>query len=373
MTIIRAAEAFHPGEFLLEELDEQGWSQADFAVIIDQSPKAINDVINGRRAVSASLAVAFSKALGSSAEYWLKLQTLFDLWNVESDDNAGDEIIAKRAQLFQMPVREMARRGWIEDTTNLEVLENELSRHFDGECRFAARRRNEGEPLTNPQAAWLYRAKHVSGVVGGVAKYSEKKLRAAIDSLRGLLLSPEDVVHVPRILSEAGVRLIVVEGLPGLKAEGVCFWLSASSPVVLLSMRFDRIDNFWFVLRHELEHVLRGDGKGSITEAIPDSIDTTMKRGANVDDREQVANSAASDFCVPELEDFISRMGGYLARNKVAAFAQRIGVHPGLVVGQLHFREELPYSNLRRHLVKVRQYLTETAMTDGWGILPQLD
>ncbi len=66
---------------------------------------------------------------------------------------------------------------------------------------------------------------------------------------------------MPRILAECGVRLIIVEGLPNAKIDGVCFWLDKVSPVIGLSLRFDQIDNFWFVIRHEIEHVLNKDGQ----------------------------------------------------------------------------------------------------------------
>ena len=62
-------------------------------------------------------------------------------------------------------------------------------------------------------------------------------------------------------MMECGVRYIIVEGLPGGKIDGVCFWLDPRSPVIGMSLRFDRIDNFWLVLRHEIEHVLCGHGK----------------------------------------------------------------------------------------------------------------
>ena len=63
------------------------------------------------------------------------------------------------------------------------------------------------------------------------------------------------------ILAESGVRFVIVEALPQAKIDGVCFWLDKQAPVIGLSMRYNRIDNFWFVLRHEIEHVLKGHGR----------------------------------------------------------------------------------------------------------------
>ena len=77
-TAIPQAEQFHPGVFLKEELEARGWSQEHFAEITGYSLRTINFVICGRLSVSARMAAAFEKALGSSAEYWLRLQSLYD-------------------------------------------------------------------------------------------------------------------------------------------------------------------------------------------------------------------------------------------------------------------------------------------------------
>jgi antitoxin HigA-1 len=71
--------AIHPGEFLVEILEELGTSQAAFARAIGVSPMRISHIISSSRPVTAELALRFGKALGQSAEYWLNLQTAYDL------------------------------------------------------------------------------------------------------------------------------------------------------------------------------------------------------------------------------------------------------------------------------------------------------
>ena len=71
--------AIHPGEFLGEILHELGLSQARFARAIGVSPMRISHVVNGARPVTAELALLFGRALGQSPEYWLNLQTAYDL------------------------------------------------------------------------------------------------------------------------------------------------------------------------------------------------------------------------------------------------------------------------------------------------------
>ena len=71
--------AFHPGEFLKEILDELPMSQAEFARVVSVSPMRISHVVNGSRPVTAELALLFGKAFGQSPEYWLNLQSAYDL------------------------------------------------------------------------------------------------------------------------------------------------------------------------------------------------------------------------------------------------------------------------------------------------------
>lgn len=75
--------AIHPGEFLAEILQELGLSQAQFARAVDVSPMRISHVVNGARPVTAELALLFGRALGQSPEYWLNLQTAYDLKTAE--------------------------------------------------------------------------------------------------------------------------------------------------------------------------------------------------------------------------------------------------------------------------------------------------
>jgi antitoxin HigA-1 len=74
-----ATAPIHPGEFLAEILGELGVSQAEFARIIGVSPMRVSHVIRGTRPVTAELALLFGKALGQSPEYWLNLQSAYDL------------------------------------------------------------------------------------------------------------------------------------------------------------------------------------------------------------------------------------------------------------------------------------------------------
>src|SRR6266446_9215 len=74
-----ARTAIHPGEHLAEELKELGISAAELARQIDVPVNRVTGIINGRRGVTADTALRLGHWFGSSAEFWLNLQTLYEL------------------------------------------------------------------------------------------------------------------------------------------------------------------------------------------------------------------------------------------------------------------------------------------------------
>ena len=78
-TMIRPFRPMKPGEILEEELDARGWSPADFADIIGRSTHEINEIVASQKTIGLALAVAFSMALGTSAEYWSNLEAAYRL------------------------------------------------------------------------------------------------------------------------------------------------------------------------------------------------------------------------------------------------------------------------------------------------------
>lgn len=367
MTDLAPAEAFPPGEFLRDELEERGWTQEEFARIIGRPPRLISEVIGGKRGITPETAIRFSAALGTSAQFWMNLETSYRLFELSQAEPAPPRINREARLRETFPVRELTKRGWVEDSEDVNVLESRVLRFYGVESidedrlfAHAARRTSE---LPAIQEAWLYRVKQVAECVVAPA-YSATKLRASLPVLHSMMTEPEEARNVPKLLAECGVRFVVVEPMPSSRIDGVCFWLDGS-PVVGLSLRIDRIDNFWFVLRHEIEHVLQGDGK------VQPILDSDLCNGDVKSDADEVeirADSEAAEFCVPksELESFVARVGAAVPEDSVVLFARRIGVHPGIVVGQLQWRLQR-FNFLRKHLEKVRHVVIASAMTDGYG------
>lgn len=367
MTITRA-EVFPPGEYVRDELEARGWTQEEFAEIIGRSFKQVNELMSGRAALTAPMAQVIAAALGTSAEVWLGLENAYRLSLAEPVPDA----IARRSRLRgDFPVRDLQRRGWLPKTNDIDELEKSVLAFYQidsleerSPLLCAAKRSGYDIGLSRIQEAVLLRVTELARHVHA-KKYSDEKLRACIHHFRALMHEPEKIRHVPKLLAEAGVRFVICEPFAGSKLDGLCTWLDDQTPVIGMTLRLDRIDNFWFVLRHECEHVLRRDG--ATTGYVIDD-DVGAGDNAELPEAERAANAAAEEFAVPstQLQNFIDRVGPLFSRVRIIGFAETLGVHPGVVVGQLQ-RKLQRWDLFRPMLVKVRHLLTTEALTDGYG------
>ncbi len=370
MTTTNASWVMHPGFYIKEEMEARGWIQRDLAFILGCAEQALNPILSGKRGISPEMAKAFGKAFDVPAEFFLNLQKLFELSQAQ-EPSPGVEVRARMQASY--PVREMIKRGWIEESDAV-MLQTQLVRFFEVEradqipylAHAAKKTKYEEREIPAPQLAWLFRVRQIAKSIS-VPKYSERSLREAIVKMPDLMLAPEDTRHVPRLLMESGVRFVIVEKLPNAAIDGVCLWLDEHSPVIGMSTKRDTIDNFWFVLRHEIEHVLLGHGR------VNEIIDTDLGReeaGETAEriEEENAANLAAADFCVPvdRLNSFMARKHPFYYEKDVLAFAKIVTRHPGIVIGAMQKRLD-NYAYLTRHLAKTRQFVIPGAVSDGWG------
>ena len=370
---INGKEYRTPGQLIEAQLNSRGWSQRVLSIVLDMDETGINKLVAGKRPVTAELALILQELFSVPAEQFMELQKSYDLAKAKlvmrPDENRNI-----RAHLFGgLPIAEMIKRGWLDagDVRDVPAVEQALVKFFGVNSLseieilpFAAKKTVVTGEVTPAQLAWLYRVKQIAGEMIA-APYSPISVRKAIPRLSDLLAASEEARKVPRILIESGIRFVIVESLPAAKIDGVCLWLDDGTPVVGMSLRHDRIDNFWFVLRHELEHVIQLHGRTAIM------LDTELQENIasiTIPKEEQVANEAAAEFCVPKkaIDGFIARKSPLFAERDVIGFARTMHLHPGIIVGQLQYRTGR-YELFRKHLVKIRAAIAPSAVVDGWG------
>ena len=364
------SQAESPGGYIREMMEARGWTQSDLAYALGFKQSAsVNQILSDKRSISPNLARSLAVIFDCDPVEIARIQAA---WDVQTADEPDPAISVRAHILSQYPLREMVKRGWVDPDHRKGTLEEKVCRFFNVKnlseiphLSHSAKKTRYDE-ITPEQLAWLFRVKAIAKEMTA-PPFDKGKMAESLETFSALRREPEGVRHVPRLLQKAGVKFVVVEGLAKSAIDGACFWLNQSEPVVGMSFRRDRIDNFWFVLRHECAHVMHGHGQ---SQAIIDCELGEIDMSAETNEEERVANEEASDFCVSskKMQSFYLRKKPYFAEREVIAFSKRMDVHPGLVVGQLQRRMDR-YDFLRKHLVRVRTTLSESMMMDGWGDL----
>jgi len=331
-----------PGHILREELEAYGWTQKEFAEIIGKPVQAVNEIIVGKKSITPETAILFSEAFGTSAELWLNLESSYRL-NIARMDSSDGRVARKAALYNAVPVIEMIKKGWIQAQQSVGDLENEVLRFLGigklneiGAVAARLRVSNTHAPEQGALIAWLRRTEMLASNMHA-EKFSETKLRGTAVEIKHLSRLPSQIEEVRRCLSESGVRFVVVPHLTKTYIDGAAFWLDPESPVVSLSMRYSRIDNFWFTLMHEIAHLLL-HSDGGVNSFLDENLADIPRNEDSKNMCEDEANAQASEWLVPAqvFKQFSENCANRYTRNKVIAFAESLGVHPGIVVGRIH-------------------------------------
>jgi HTH-type transcriptional regulator/antitoxin HigA len=285
---ITPAEAFPPGEYLRDELEERGWTEREFAEILGRPVQAVSEILNGRKQIVPDTALAIGEALGTSADLWLNLQTAFNLYEARSRRPVGTDV-GRRSRLRSLvPVAELRKLGWLPDTNDLDQLEESVTKLLgiasiddEPELLVAARRSNVTEVFTPQQVAWLARVRQLAAD-RPVKRYDVAALTALASELVHEIHDPTDLRLLGGWLADCGVVLVNELPLRSSKLDGAVMMLDVGHPVVGLTTRGDRMDVYVFTLLHELAHLVLG-------HLVPDGIRIDENLEA---DRDAVASAA---------------------------------------------------------------------------------
>jgi HTH-type transcriptional regulator / antitoxin HigA len=199
----------------------------------------------------------------------------------------------------------------------------------------ASFRRARPDKQTNTAAitAWL-RMGEVAAARVATAAYSVEALTAALPAMRALTVcdAAQIATQLQKLTAQAGVVLVFVPALPGTHVSGVARWLN-DRPLIQLSLLGKWNDGFWFSFFHEVAHILKHPKRAVFLD--------DAASGAAV---EQEANQFSAELLIPS--SYNSDMQTLrLERADVLAFAKKLGIHPGIVVGQLQHRGRLGFAH----------------------------
>jgi HTH-type transcriptional regulator / antitoxin HigA len=337
----------------MRELEARGWAQKDLAEITGRPIQTINEIIRAKKQITPETALELAAAFGTSAEFWTRLETNYRLHLARKE--VLEQNIARKSQLYSLaPVSELIKRGWIQATASTEELEKTICNFFDIDSideqprlTINFRCSQERDPESIAQLTW---AKQVEKLAKqqSVASFHRDKLQAAIPTILEFAEKPEDVQFIPDLLLSLGVHFVIVPHLSKTYLDGAAFYLGRH-PVVALTLRYDRIDSFWFTLMHELGHIVAGH-QGSYLDDLGNLA---------VNDEESEANQLAANWLIESIsfQEFVAKHQPRFARKAIAQFAQTQKRHPGIIVGRLQNDRMIPHQNLRAWLVKISPFL----------------
>ncbi|MGY6653625.1 HigA family addiction module antitoxin [Amycolatopsis sp. TRM77291] len=327
---VRPVEVFPVGVHLLEELEAWGWSQAEFAEIIDRPAQVVSEIISGKKEITRESAAQIAAAMGQNPAYWLRLQDEYHLWRQGQDSEIQQQLgdVRLRALLNQRaPLAVLRKRGIIsaaalhEQAKQLcELLEID---HLEQapELPMAARRSNAAEQVSPTQVTWLACVRRLART-RTVNSYSSSALATLAEHLSREVREPAAFARLPSRFAEVGVRLVYVEAFPGSKIDGASFDLGGT-PVIGLSGRGHRLDKVLFTLLHETAHVLLKHIDAGVI------LDDEHPRGRKI---EEEADRLAAEWILPgQLPQLPERPG----QSWLSRAADLLGVHPIVIVGRL--------------------------------------
>ena len=343
-----------PGETILDLLEERGWPQTEFAERAGYTSKHVSLIINGKAPITEDTAFRLERVLGGTVGFWLSREARYR--EAVARDEEHESLRAQSGWLREIPLSHMIKCRWVpRDTDKARQVSECLS--FFGVTSVAAWRKRYAEPLalaaykSSPAyekkvaavAAWLRQGERVA-TERECEPFDKNLFKAELHDLRSLTNETDPDIFVPNLV-EACARVgdaVVFEPAPsGCPVTGATKWLTKDKALLMLSLRYKSNDHLWFAFFHEAGHILL-HGKKMLFLELVGGLD-----GENEDE----ADGFARDFLINPKDAAALPFVAHSARQ-VTAFAEKIGVAPGIVVGRMQHAGFLPRNYL--HKLKAR-------------------
>jgi len=320
-------------------MEQAGLKQADLVPYIGSASR-VSEVLKGKRTLSLSMIRKLHEGLGIPAEVLLQEPGA-------SVPTAHPEIDWRR-----FPIAQMLKRGWFkgfrgtlrEAKEKAEELVAPLIFPNGVEagsipCLLRKSVRADAEMDEYALSAWCAYV---------LAKAREEELpvytpgtvtKSFCRELVHLSLLDEGPILAKELLNKSGIHLITERHLPKTYLDGAAFWSREERPVVAMTLRHDRLDNFWFTLCHELAHVSL-HLEAHHEDAYVDDVEAKGATSAETD-----ADGFAADSLIPDSKWKASGLQRDWTSSAIVGFAAKLRVHPAIVAGRIR-RERRNYKIL---------------------------
>ena len=339
-----------PGETLQEILEEQGMTQAELAERTGRPKKTINEIINGKAAITPETALQLERVLNIPASFWNNREQQYReaLARQEEQKRLQEQI----TWLDKIPLKHMIELGWIKHFQNKVEQLRETLNFFgvaspkqweeiwsNSDTDFRKSQVFQSEP--GAVAAWLRKGEIGASEIN-CATYNARKFEETLLQIRALTLESPEIFQkeVVRLCAGSGVAVVFVPQLPKTRTSGATRWLNPNKALIQLSLRYKTDDHLWFAFFHEAGHILLHGKRNTFLEGKKFVLSTENQ------EKEEEANKFAADILIPpkELQHFLAS-GQQCKKVGIEQFATKIGIAPGIVVGRLQHDKVLQRSH----------------------------
>lgn len=340
-----------PGETIAELLRRKKIDFASFASDLGESEDDAYSLISGASGIDHATAERLRDIVGGSVSFWLKREAQYreDVARLRNSEDAAN-------WLKLLPLRDMAAFGWIKRFRDKAEQTKECLRFFGVpdiktwrsnvlpvQSVVAFRASNTVASSPSAVSAWL-RQGEVIASTDKCARWNSKKFAALLPEIRSLTRVKNPEIFLPKLkelCDSCGVAVVVLRAPTGCRVSGATRFLSDGKALLLLSFRYRSDDHFWFTFFHEAGHLLLHDNTALFVE------------GANLIStaEEEEADRFSERVLIPA-EYREEMLALPLDRWKIARFARKIGISPGIVVGQLQHSGHFPHDQMNRFKVR---------------------
>ena len=346
----------HPGETLLEILEEFEMPQRELAKRTGLTPKTINGITNGISPISPDTALRLERVFGIPASFWNNRERSYREALVRNKERKNLDSFKIIEWLNSMPFKEMVNYGWIPRVKSDRIKKIQTLLNFFGfaspnnfnkwwaNCQ-AKFRMSTARPINKGAlAAWLRQGK-ILGREIDCELFNKSKFIDSLYKIRFLtVLDPKEFVpKAKKLCAESGVALVLVPELPNTGVWGASRWLTSNKALIQLSIRYKTNDHFWFSFFHEAAHILKHNKRLVYLE----------NDSKYFSDEEREANNFAANILIPSANYRRLIRSPKLSKKLILRFSEQIGIHPGIIVGRLQHEGLLDYrfhNKLKMHL-----------------------
>ncbi|WP_133647495.1 ImmA/IrrE family metallo-endopeptidase [Paraburkholderia flava] len=343
-------EAPDPVDAILFRMQERGLKQSDLVPYFGTRSR-VSEVLGRKRPLTVPMIRALAVGLGISAETLIGLAS------------ANEEKSEESVDWSKFPVNEMIARGWLSKfSSKASSDENDLVKNFiaDVGLQFGsmAFRRTIGGQAYSPTTkyalhAWLARViQKARALKDSSRSFSADVLSADfLREIAQLSWFEQGPVLAVEFLEKHGIVVVMEPQLKGTALDGAALKDGDGTPIIALTLRQDRLDNFWFTLLHEVAHLWKHVG---LDETFLDDLDASSE-----DRREVEANRLAREAFIPRVS--WKRSDAFVSPSKenIDALARELKISPAVIAGRLRrelnnyqlFNDIVGYDQVRRLFV----------------------